>query len=240
VVRRVTAIREVSNTVTDERYYPQTLLVVGMDASDESTTSGRGRRSKVARLLEEYDLEGLGAELERLWTTEEGRRSLRDLADYFNRQLLQQTLEAETVQPLDGEVENIYRLLTDDEVSSADRTRIRRRLEREGVDVEALQDDFVTYQAIRTYLREYRDAEYTPAETVPLERQATNVQQLRGRMVAVTEGHLEQLRDSGELTLGEFRTLADIQVICEDCNTQFDVLELLERGGCDCPESKKP
>lgn len=207
-----------------------------MDASNESTTSGRGRRSKVARLLEEYDLQGLGAELEQLWTAEEDRRSLRDLADYFNQQLLAQVLEAETGHLLDGEVENIYRLLTAEEVSSADRTRIRRRLERDGIDADALQKDFVTYQAIRTYLREYRDAEYTPAETDPLERQVTNVQQLRGRMVAVTEGHLEQLRDGGHLTLGEFRTLADIQIICEDCNTQFDVLELLDRGGCDCTD----
>jgi len=35
---------------------------------DESTASSRGRRSKVARLIEEYDLQGLGAELEQFWT----------------------------------------------------------------------------------------------------------------------------------------------------------------------------
>jgi hypothetical protein len=207
-----------------------------MDQSEDSDSTHGGRRSKVARLIEEYDLQGLGAELEQLWTAEEDRRSLRDLAAYFNRKLLEQALEAANVQQLDGEVENTYRLLTDDDVSSAESTRIERRLERDGVDVESLVSDFVTYQAIRTYLKDHRGAEYTPSETDPLEREKTNFQKLRGRMVSVTEGKLEQLQKNEAFTLGEFRTLADIQVVCEDCNTQFGVLELLEQEGCNCED----
>lgn len=204
--------------------------------SDDTAGSRRGRKVKVARLLEEYDLTELGAELEDLWTAEEDRRSLRDLAAYFNRRLLQTALDEANVQTLDGETENIYRLLTDDSVSTADRTRIRRRLERDGVDVEKIESDFVTYQAIRTYLKKYRDAEYTPQEVDPLKREVTNLQQLQGRVTSVTEGKLEQLRSSDTITLGEFRTLADVRIVCEDCNAQFDVLELLDRGGCDCQD----
>lgn len=209
-----------------------------MDDDDESTGAGRGRPNKVARLIEAYDLQGLGAELERAWTATEDRKSLRELADYFNQHLLQHALEAADVQYLDGEVANTYRLLTDDELSSAKSTRVRRRLQRDGIDVEVLTDDFVTYQAIRSYLTEERGAEYSPSETPPLEREATNLQKLRGRMVSVTTDKLEQLRASDELDLGEFRTLADIQVVCEDCHSQFDVDELLERGGCDCATSE--
>ena len=207
-----------------------------MGQPKETTASSRGRRSKVARLIDEYDLQGLGAELEQLWTAEENRKSLRELARYFNQQLLGRALEEADVQYLEGEIENTYRLLTDDEVSSAESTRVQRRLERDGVDVDELKSDFVTYQAIRSYLKDHRGAEYTPAETDPLEREATNVQKLRGRTVSVTEGKLEQFRDNDELTLGEFRTLVDIRVVCEDCNTQFDVLELLDRGGCNCTD----
>lgn len=206
-----------------------------MSGSDERLDAGRGRRSKVARLLEEYEMETLGAELERLWTAEEDRRSLRDLATYFNHQLLRHALEGIDNNPLDGEVENIYRLLTDD--GGADRMRVRRRLERDGLDVDALESDFVTYQAIRTYLQKHRGAEYTPDETDPIEREIANVQQLRGRVDSVTEGKLEQLRESDRLDLGTFRTLVDVQVICEDCNTQFDVVELLERGHCECSDA---
>lgn len=207
-----------------------------MEETDESGSTTGGRRSKVSRLIEEYDLHGLGAELEQLWTAEEDRRSLRDLADYFNRELLSRALEEAEVQPLDGELQNTYRLLTDDGVSSAESTRIQRRLERDGVDVDTLLSDFVTYQAIRTYLKDHRGAEYTPKETDPLKRERTNFQKLRGRMVSVTEGKLEQLRESDQFTLGEFRTLVEIQIVCEDCNTQFEVLELLHRGGCHCTE----
>ena len=205
-----------------------------MDSSNEPSASKGGRRSKVVRLIDEYELNGVGAELEHLWTTEENRQSLRDLADYFNQILLTHALEEANIQHLDGEVENTYRLLTDDDISSAESTRVQRRLERDGIDVESLKSDFVTYQAIRTYLKDHRGAEYTPVETNPLERVKTDVQKLRGRMVSVTEGKLEQLGNSGALTLGDFRTIAEIQVICEDCNTQYDVLELLDRGGCEC------
>lgn len=207
-----------------------------MGQSKETAASSRGRRSKVARLIDEYDLQGLGAELEQSWTAEENRKSLRELASYFNQRLLQRALDEANVHCLDGELENTYRLLTDDEISSAESTRIERRLERDGVDVDKLKSDFVTYQAIRSYLKNHRGAEYTPTETDPLEREATNVQKLRGRMVSVTEGKLEQFRDNDELTLGEFRTLADIRVVCEDCNTQFDILKLLDRGGCNCTD----
>lgn len=202
--------------------------------TEEPETSGRGRRSKVARLIEEYNLEGIGEEMERLWTDEQDRRSLRDLAKYFNHAIIEVVLENAGVQLLDGEIENIYRLLTDEEVGNADRTRARRRLEREGIDVDGLSDDFVTYQAIRSYLQGHRGAEYTPDRRDPIERELTNVRQLQGRIDSVTEGKLQQLRESDDVELGDFRTIVTIQVYCEDCNSQLAVEELLEQGGCDC------
>lgn len=203
--------------------------------NSSKTPSEEGRRGKVERLIEEYELHGIGVELERSWTADEHRRSLRDLADYFNRRLLDRALDDAGIQQLDGELQNTYRLLTDDDVSSADRTRVRRRLERDGVDVDELERDLVTYQAIRTYLKDHRGAEYTPDQTDPIERGKANLQQLRGRMAAVTEGTIEQLRENDQLDLGDFRTLAEVRIVCEDCNTQFDVVELLDRGHCDCP-----
>lgn len=82
-----------------------------MNQSEEFATLQGGRRSKVARLIKEYGLQNLGAELEQLWTADEDRRSLRDLATYFNHHLLEQALDEANVQQLDGEVKNMYRLL---------------------------------------------------------------------------------------------------------------------------------
>lgn len=201
---------------------------------NQSRSKQRRRRSKVARIIEEDDLDGLGADLERRWTAEEDRMSLRALATYFNQAVLRKRLEEAAIDTLDGEIENIYRLLTGEDVSAAERTRVRRRLERDGLDVDAIEDDFVTYQAIRTYLKEYRDAEYVREELDPIEREKENVERLRGRVETVTNGQFEQLRSGGDLSLGSFRTMVDIKVVCEDCHSQYDVLELLKQGGCDC------
>ena len=198
-------------------------------------TESSSRRIKVVRLIEEYDLGSIGAELERRWTTDtDERMSLRDLANYFNQQLLEQAMTEAAMQPLSGEVENTYRLLTDADVSVADRTRTRRRLEREGIEIERLERDFVTYQAIRTYLKEYRGAEHATDDRPRTDVEAENMQRIRGRTLTVTEGKLEQLEKGDHITLGDFRVFADISVLCEDCESRYEIGELLERGGCDC------
>lgn len=128
----------------------------------------------------------MGAELDRRWIAEEDRQSLRDLATYFNHQLLSQALANAETRVLDGEIENMYRLLTAD--GSTDQMRIRRRLERDGLDVETLERDFVTYQTIRTYPNKYRNAEYSLKEVDLIKREIENIQQLQGRIELITEG----------------------------------------------------
>lgn len=195
------------------------------------------KSSKVARLIDEYDLgESFGDELERLWTAEGDRRkSLRDLADMFNRRILDSALSAAGTATVSGEVENLYRLLTADDVSSGMRTEARARLERDGIDVDGLERDFVTYQAIRSYLKEYRDAEYErPSGTEQVESVVETIQRLRSRLRSITEGSLDRLRSTDRLTLGSFRLFVDVDVLCEDCGAQYGVVDLLERGGCDC------
>jgi hypothetical protein len=206
-----------------------------MSDRNPSNVSDSGRQLKVTRLINKYDLNGIGAEMERFWTADSGdRKSLRELAAFFNQRLLKRAMAAEGLETLDGEVENIYRLLSDDEVREADRMRTRRRLEREGLNVDELTSDFVTYQAIRSYLKSTRGAEYTPNERDPLDRGAENFQKIRGQTASITEGKLEQLRRSGHLDLGTFRTFVEISAVCEDCGTRYEVVELLERGGCEC------
>lgn len=209
--------------------------------TDSQPTAGDAprRRLKIARLIDEYGLVGVGEELERRWTASGAERmSLRDLADEFNRRLLETAMAEAGMQPLAGEVENIYRLLTDDDVSPADRTRTIRRLEREGVDVDELSSDFVTYQAVRSYLKQDRDAEYVRDDRDRTVVEAENIQQLRGRLMTVTEGKLAQLRKNDHISLGEFRLFADISVLCEDCGQRYEIGDLLERGGCDCTASE--
>jgi hypothetical protein len=203
------------------------------DAGDAETTPGP--RGKVERVIEAYDLEGLGDELERRWTGRAGEReSLRSLADRFNRAVLRAALDAAGASPLDGEVENTYRLLRGDDVSPGMRTEVRRQLEREGVDLDGVESDFVSHQAIHTYLREHRGAELETEEESRVEKEARTIRRLQGRISVVTESGLERLANANDLTIGDFDVLADVQVYCSDCGSQYEAVELIERGGCDC------
>jgi hypothetical protein len=212
-------------------------LLFGNMAED---MDGQSRKSnKVARLIAEYDLsESLGDELERLWTAEDQqRKSLRDLADLFNQRLLESAVASAGISTVDGEISNIYRLLTADDVSSGMRTEARNRLERDGVDIEQLERDFVSYQAIRSYLTEYRDASYErPSDSEQVENVLDSIGRLQSRLRSLTEGSLDQLQSTGRITLGEFRLFIDVDVLCEDCGEQYGVIDLLKRGGCDCSD----
>ncbi|MEF8826461.1 MAG: hypothetical protein V5A27_09015 [Halapricum sp.] len=207
----------------------------GSDTDTESTPA-----NKVARLIDTYGLgEGFGDRLEALWTAEgEERESLRTLAARFNRRLLEVEMTEAGMSTLDGEVYNLYRLLSDDEVSSGVRTEARVRLEREGVNVERLEQDFVTYQAIRSYLKEYRGADYQRGtDSNRIETAIETIQRLQSRVRSVAERNLQQLRDTGRLSLGEFRLFVGIEVLCEDCNEQYGLIELLKREGCQCEQA---
>lgn len=196
-------------------------------------------RSKVARLIERRDMTGVGDELEERWTRSENRWSLRDLADYFNKQLLQSALESENETPLEGEVENLYRLLTDDETTSGVRQPARNRLEDRGIDSDRLENDFVSYQSIRTYLKQYRDV--TPPESGntsenPIERKLATIQRLASRLGSVTEQSLTELSNASRITIGDFSVIVSVRVHCSDCDTQQSVADLLTNGGCACDE----
>ena len=205
--------------------------------SDDTAGSETDSNSKVVAVIRRRNLTGLGDELVERWVGETTERmSLRELAEYFNRELLAQTLRDASVTTLDGESANIYRLLTDDDVSSGAAVQATNRLEQHGIDVDRLVADFVSRQAIHTYLTGYRDVSYSSPDVDPVETETTNVQRLKRRMTTIVESKVERLRSTDRITLGEFNLLVDMRVLCEDCGAQYQVSELFERGGCECSE----
>lgn len=214
------------------------------DREGESTTGDahQPRRSKVGRLLEEYDLTGVGAGLERRWLGVDGeRRSLRDLADGLNRLLLSAALERAGERSVEGEVENYYRLLTDDEVGTAARTEAEAKLARIGIDVESVRQDFVSHQAVHTYLTKYRGVEppgKAGSADAALENRSETLQRLQQRLVAVAERSLESLRDAGHLSIDSFDVMVRVTVYCDTCGTTSDAFDLLARRGCECEVSE--
>jgi hypothetical protein len=194
------------------------------------------RTYKVGRVMAEYDLSDLHDRLPGLWLGESGDElSLRDLANRINVALVRAALERAGEDPLDGEAENVYRLLNGDDVSTGVRIQQRNRLERDGVDVDDLEADFVTHQAVHTYLTKGLDVSKESADdTEPLEKHETRIQRLRNRLNAVMEQSLEELETAGELSTGDIDATVSLQIYCADCETQYDLPELLQNGGCDC------
>ena len=192
-------------------------------------------RYKVPQVASKYGITGIEDELAELWTREDDPVSLRDLATHFNKRVLEAAMEAAGMNPLEGEVENTYHLLTDEEVSSGVRTEAIRKLEQHELDVDQLESDFVSYQAVRTYLRNGRDVERdqgTDAERI--EAVTESVIQLQNRATTVTAEKLAQLNRTNRIDLGEFRVFLDMRIFCEDCGTQYEVSEILDRKGCRC------
>ena len=194
-------------------------------------------RSKVGRLIQEYEMDGVGQELEDRWL---GRgyesQSLRSLADWFNERLLRAKIERGGGTPLDGEVANLYRLLSQDDVTAGMRVDAEAALERNDIDPETLQDEFVSHQAVHTYLTDFRGVskEQATTDTDRIEKARTTIQRLQSRLIAVIESNLTQLRNSGRLALGDFNVLVDVQVLCTDCGTSYPITDLLDNGGCEC------
>lgn len=198
---------------------------------------GSEPRSKVARLIEAYDLAPIGAELEAAWLGEgQERQSLRSLETRFNQSVLLAAVRDAGMDVVDGEAENYYRLLTDDDVSAGTRVEARNRLEQAGVDVDALTEDFVTYQSIRHYLTEVRGASYEGGGSETVTKEQGVIERLQGRVERVVTDTVDRLAADGRLTVGDYRVFVSVELLCQDCGRQYSVAELLTRGGCDCED----
>ena len=189
--------------------------------------SSRGRSGKVARLLQERELDAVGDELVTYWTAEDDRhKSLRELAQYVNERLVEDFLRAAGHPPLTGEPANYYRILTADDVSSGTRIQAERRLEDLGVDVDALRSAFVSRQAVHTYLTSERGIQYEHEST---DDRRQTIDRLKGRLRSVAATAAADVSDSTPTVS------VVVRVECPECNRQVPINEFLQSEGC--PES---
>lgn len=192
------------------------------------------RTGKVEKLINKYELGDTGDELVHSWTGKEGeRQSLRELAEQFNRQLLWKVIDTAGIGPHRYNVDQTYRLLTSDEVSSGRRTRMRRRLQQDGIDVEQLAENFVSHLAVRTYLR-HRGATRSETADDQVKKETQRIQRLQSRATTVTESKIDQLRTTDRIAVGNYRVHTAIHVFCEECETRYDIDELLSQKSCEC------
>jgi len=204
----------------------------------DGSSATTGSQTKLERVIRKYDLSDFGEELVDRWLGQNGyeRESLRSLASVTNARILQSALEHADETPLEGEVDNLVRLLTSDDVSAGMRSQTRQRLEQLGIDVDDLTTDFVSHQAIHTYLTSVREVKYE-SDSSPddkLTDRLETIQRLESRLQAVTESTIEQLPSDDEFSVGSIDVIASVQVLCNDCGQQYTIQELIEQNGCGC------
>lgn len=200
------------------------------------TEAGTGRRCscKVGTVAAAYGFEDVDDRLRTRWGDD---ASVRDLAGGFNRRVLRAAVEASGTVPIDGEIENLYRVLTDDTVDAGSRTRARERLRQDGVPVEDVEDQFVSHQTMYRHLTDCLETEHESGYEAPEERVDAwrgRIRSLRNRTASVTERGVDQLSAADAVAVGSFDVLVDISVLCDDCGGYYDIEEFLDDRACGC------
>ena len=208
-----------------------------MPNSGSSTDSQSPVNTKVARIIETYDLTDLDAYLEAAWLGDGvEKKSLRALAREVNYRILESIFDQHAMQTVDGEIPNLYTLLTDEEASVGSRIEAEHRLRELGVDIEQLRRDFVSHQAVHTYLTKSRGISYeaaTPSREERIEDRIQMLRRLRTRLEAVTESTIDELLDS----IDDVEIISTVSVQCSHCGSSYSLEEYLRSDGCDCERS---
>ncbi|WP_121741486.1 rod-determining factor RdfA [Natronorubrum halophilum] len=192
---------------------------------------------KLGRVADKYAFTGLDEDLIAYWTGDADEQySTRKLATHVNQRILESALEDAGLPPKEGEVENTYRLLTDD-VSSGTQVQTRNELERDGVPIEQIESDFVSHQTVYNHLTDCLDTSLeTPSDDERLERSTEKLGALQNRTEAVTADTVAQLERNEIIDIGEFNVAVTVTVTCEDCFEEYTVRDLLDERSCNCQE----
>ncbi|MFB6141588.1 MAG: rod-determining factor RdfA [Halosimplex sp.] len=189
-----------------------------------------GCSCKVGRAVRTYDL---GAFDRTLVDRRRDGASLRDLETVVNEAILRAALREADADVI-GDVSSVYERLTGDDASAGERAELRGRLERAGVDVDALSDDFVSYGTVRTHLRECLDVETDRRTPLSVEDARGTVEWARSRSEGIVERTLDRLGATPEFAAGDLSVTHVVRVTCADCGATYPVDEFVDRGGCDC------
>jgi hypothetical protein len=187
---------------------------------------------KIPSVAEKYGIEDY--DLERLWTGPDSM-GLRDIAEQFNIKIVRGAL-AQVVEPEEEDPQYLFRVLTGDIGTNKTRNAKRRDLEEKGIDVDELQDDFISYSAVRRYLTEYKgvDKDTVPNESEAIENLRTTAEKLETRCRNVIIDHVERLNKRGILSIKDPSLVVDFNLYCEECEKELRFAEYIKRRECDC------
>lgn len=189
---------------------------------------------KVDRIGEKYGLDGLDGRLERRRSQKDA--SLRQLESHINREVLKRAMTSAGKDPIKGEAANLLdHLRGDDEIS---RKEARRELRRQGIDVNELEEDFVSYQTVRKHLNECMQIDTSSAYSPAPDEDRRRLGDLKGRAEKVIKRTFDRLRKHDAIKVGEPRPAVSLKVKCGDCGRTHDASELLRTRRCACADDE--
>jgi len=201
----------------------------------QEETEETGTKYKIERVLRKYNLDRHIEDIPNMWLgidTEE--KSLREIAHMVNISVVEQFLK-QSEEPTDGEANYILKVLQGS-VDEASKENQKDRLRDKGLDPETLEEDLVSYSAVRRYLTNgvevEKDTGQTPEEAI--KSLEDNASRLETRTRKVLQNRLEQVNEKGILPISDPALIIDIQIYCRECNNQYNFHEFIEKGSCEC------
>lgn len=191
---------------------------------------------KLCRVLDERGLADYDERMLAQWRGETGpRKGYRTLATEFNTMLLRREMDRAGVSTLGDEAESKYSRLTGDNEAVA--REVREVLRGEGIPIDDLETDFVSYGAVRTHIKSCLKSDYNPetsSDKSDWERTAIDI--ARSTAKEKTTEAVGALVSSGSLEIGGKPSIdVDISVECSACHARIPVERAIRRGYvCQC------
>lgn len=185
---------------------------------------------KVTRVATAHHLSDID---ERLLQRRDRGNSLRELATYFNKQVLSTALTSAT-REIVGDADQIYDVVSGDDVKRSRRAELRSKLSQNGVDIDAVEDDFVSHQTIRNHLHDCLEVDTGRTSTVNLEGGRKTIEWAQARSEGVIEETIKRLRSADEISSPPTEITQSVRVGCTACGSTYPIAEFLANRGCDC------
>lgn len=184
---------------------------------------------KVSRVSRAYRLTGVDQELKRRY---ENGSTLHELAAYLNDRLTAVTLD-EMEQPPETEPSTARAAIAGDtSVAAPTRDDIRATIAAE-VDIDILQNSYVSHETVRRHLNEHLDVSTSKGGFDTFDEFEKALQNYHQQY---ENGVISALRRAGEKELidgGQYRMFST-RIECQQCSETYRLRELLENRGCSC------
>ncbi|MFB6188602.1 MAG: rod-determining factor RdfA [Halapricum sp.] len=192
---------------------------------------------KVDTLVERYGLtvptqgyDSVDDYLVERWTGADGRSAdgYKTLTDWFNVRLLGRIYEKHDRETIPLHVEREYELLTGE--GDSRRAELAAALSTDGLDIEDVERELVSWSTMRHHLKDCLDAE-KETQSATTDWEANTVEMARELTAEKTRSVLSSLTSKGELRNGDAATV-DVEVTlgCPECSVQVPFENAVERG----------